>query len=83
MLTKVCSLGGMGGDLDTEAETEPLSTHVSAGTPGGGTLGPGERTLSAVCTFLSILGGSRFSSVLWHQPLTTTQPLTEVMLIFS
>ena len=55
----------------TEPATEPLSTHIyiSSGTPGGGMLGPGQRTLSAEGTFLSILGGGRVSSVLWLQPL--------------
>ena len=29
LLTKVCTLGRMGSDLDTEPATEPVSTHMS------------------------------------------------------
>ena len=43
-----------------------VNSYVSAVTPGGVKLGPGKRTLSPEWTSLSILGGGRVSSVLWH-----------------
>ena len=58
-----------------------VNSYVSASTPGGVMLDPGKRTLSPECTFLSILGEGRISSMLRHQPLTTTQPLTEERLL--